>query len=67
MNIVIETDRLLLRKFTEDEAPLLYELNLDPDMIRYTHDPLADVEDAKKLLNEVILPQFCKIMAAGPF
>jgi RimJ/RimL family protein N-acetyltransferase len=58
MNVVIETDRLLLRKFTEDDAPLLYELNLDPEVIRYTHDPIVDVEHAKKVLNEVILPQY---------
>ena len=35
MDIVIETDRLLVRKFTEDDAPLLYDLNLDPEIIRY--------------------------------
>ena len=58
MDIVIETDRLLLRRFTEDDASLLYELNLDPEVIRYTHDPVIDVEHAKKVLNEVILPQY---------
>jgi RimJ/RimL family protein N-acetyltransferase len=36
MNVVIETDRLLLRTFTEDDAPLLYELNLDPEVTRFT-------------------------------
>ena len=58
MDVVIETDRLLLRRFTEDDAPLLYELNLDPEVIRYTHDPMTSVEHAKKVLNEVILPQY---------
>ena len=58
MNVVIETDRLLLRRFTEHDAPLLYELNLDPEVIRYTHDPMSDVEQARKLLTEVILPQY---------
>ena len=58
MNVVIETDRLLLRKFTEDDAPLLYELNFDPEVIRYTHDPMTDVEHAKKVLDEIILPQY---------
>ena len=43
MNIVIETNRLLLRTFTEDDAELIYELNLDPDVIRYTHDPIKDL------------------------
>jgi len=53
-----ETNRLLLRQFTEDDASLLYELNLDPEVIRYTHDPIADVEHAKQVLNEVMLPQY---------
>jgi RimJ/RimL family protein N-acetyltransferase len=68
MHVVIETDRLLFRKFTEDDAPLLYELNLDPEVVRYTHGRLNDIEVARKILNEVILPQyFYTIMAAGPF
>jgi len=58
MDVIIETDRLLLREFTEDDAPLLYELNLDPEVIRFTHDPLTNVEHAKKVLTEVILPQY---------
>jgi RimJ/RimL family protein N-acetyltransferase len=58
MNIIIQTDRLLLRTFTEDDAPLLYELNLDPEVIRYTLDPMNDLEHAKKVLVEVILPQY---------
>src|SRR5437762_2379907 len=58
MDVIIETDRLLLRRFTEDDAPLLYELNFDPEVIRYTHDPITNVEHAKKVLNEVILPQY---------
>lgn len=58
MNGIIETDRLLLRNFTEDDAALLYELNLDPEVIRYTHDPIADVGHAKRILRDVILPQY---------
>src|SRR5215831_276315 len=58
MDVILETDRLLLRKFTEDDAAPLYELNLDPDVIRFTHDPIADVDHARKVLNDVILPQY---------
>jgi RimJ/RimL family protein N-acetyltransferase len=57
MDVVIETDRLLFRRFTEDDAPLLYDLNLDPEVIRYTYDPLTDVEHARKVIKDVILPQ----------
>ena len=58
MNIVIETDRLLLRTFTEDDALLLYDLNLDPEVTRYTLDPMTDIGHARKVLREVILPQY---------
>jgi RimJ/RimL family protein N-acetyltransferase len=58
MNLVIETDRLLLRKFTEEDAPLLYELNLDPEVTRYTHDPMTSLEQAITVLQRVILPQY---------
>jgi RimJ/RimL family protein N-acetyltransferase len=58
MNVIIETDRLLLRTFTEDDAQLIYELNLDPEVIRFTFDPVKDLDHAKEILEKVILPQY---------
>lgn len=58
MNIIIETNRLLLRTFTEDDAALIYELNLDLDVIRYTHDPIKDLPHAFEILEKVIMPQY---------
>ena len=58
MNIVFETDRLILRTFTIEDAPLIYDLNLDPDVIRYTGDPIKDIEDARQILEQTILPQY---------
>ncbi len=58
MNVIIETERLLLRTFTMEDASLIYNLNLDPDVIRYTLDPMADIDKAKEVLEEVILPQY---------
>ena len=58
MNIIIETNRLLLRTFTEDDAALIYELNLDPNVIRYTHDPIKDLAHASEVLEKVIIPQY---------
>ncbi len=58
MNVIIETDRLLLRTFIKNDAPLLYELNLDPEVTRYTCDPMTDLAEAKKILVETILPQY---------
>jgi [ribosomal protein S5]-alanine N-acetyltransferase len=58
METVLETDRLLFRKFTIDDAELIYDLNFDPEVTKYTKDPMTDVEQAKKVLREVILPQY---------
>ena len=58
MNVIIETDRLLMRTFNKEDAHLIYELNLDPDVTRYTHDPVSDMNQAAEILEKVILPQY---------
>lgn len=58
MNIIIETERLLLRAFTPDDAGLIYQLNLDPEVTRYTLDPVTSIEQAKGILEQSILPQY---------
>ena len=58
MNIIIETNRLLLRTFTEQDAKLIYELNADPDVTRYTHDRIKDLAHAKDILEKTIIPQY---------
>lgn len=54
----METERLLMRKFTIDDAQLIYDLNLDPEVIRYTLDPIKDIEHARQVLESTILPQY---------
>jgi [ribosomal protein S5]-alanine N-acetyltransferase len=58
MNVILETNRLLLRTFTLEDAQLIYELNLDPEITRYTGDPVKDINHAKEVLEQVILPQY---------
>lgn len=58
MNIIIETERLILRTFTKDDASLIYELNQDPEVIKYTLDPMHDLAHAQEVLEQVILPQY---------
>ncbi|MEO5947462.1 MAG: GNAT family N-acetyltransferase [Chitinophagaceae bacterium] len=58
MNIIIETDRLLLRTFTINDAQLIYELNEDPDVIKFTMDPVRDIAHAAEILLTTILPQY---------
>ena len=58
MTIVIDTHRLLLRKFTNKDAVLIYELNQDPEVTRFTHDPIESLEQAATVLAQNILPQY---------
>lgn len=68
MNIVIETDRLLLRTFTENDAPLIYELNLDPGVTRYIHDPVKTWLIRRNFWKKLLSPNmFFTIMAGGQF
>lgn len=58
MNIIIETERLLLRTFTEEDANLVYYLNNDPDVTRYTGDPVRDEMHALEVLQKAVIPQY---------
>lgn len=51
MTIVFVTERLVLKKFSLADAQGFYELNLDPDVIRYTGDvPFRSVADAEAFI-----------------
>ena len=53
MSTTLETSRLLMRKFREEDAVGMYELNNDPDVIRYTgDDPFASVEEARDFIQK---------------
>jgi len=59
MHVVFETNRLILRRFTDVDAPLIPELNSDPEIVKYVHEPvLENEEQAKKILVDHILPQY---------
>ncbi len=52
MNIIVETDRLILREFSTIDATHLYELNTDPLVIKHTGDsPFNSIMDTQKFLN----------------
>lgn len=52
-NIIIETPRLLLREFREEDASFFFELNEDPEVVRYTGDPpFGSVEEARQFLRD---------------
>lgn len=59
MHLVLQTPRLILCRFTENDAPLIFELNSDPEVVKYVHEPVLKNEaDARKILIENILPQY---------
>jgi RimJ/RimL family protein N-acetyltransferase len=59
MQIIFETERLLLRKFTLEDAPLLLALNSKPEVLKYIHEqPLVSIADAERVLDTIIFPQY---------
>ena len=59
MNIILETPRLLLGEFTEADAPLIFMLNADPEVVKYIHEPvLEDEAAALDVIRNIILPQY---------
>ena len=58
MNVIIETDRLLLRTFTMDDVDLIFKLNNDSNVTRFTYDPIEQHEQARQILENIIIPQY---------
>jgi len=59
--IILETERLCLREFTMDDAQFIFDLNDDPEVIRYVPDPACqDLNAASNVLETIILPQYSK-------
>jgi len=51
MKVIIETDRLLLREFELSDAPEMFLLNSDHEVIKYTGDvPFKNIEEAEQLI-----------------
>lgn len=59
MEIICETPRLLLRRFTLADAPLIFTLNSQPEVLKYIKEPLLNnITGAEKVLSEIIIPQY---------
>lgn len=59
MHIILQTPRLILRQFTQADAPLVLSLNSDPEVLKYLHEPILETaEQAEKILQDIILPQY---------
>ncbi|MBT8266144.1 MAG: GNAT family N-acetyltransferase [Muriicola sp.] len=51
MKIIIETERLLLREITFDDQEVLFKLHSDPEVQKYTGEPVVtSMEEMKKAI-----------------
>ncbi len=48
----LETERLRLRHFTHDDLQVMFELNSDPDVIKYADTPAKDLQEARLRLEQ---------------
>lgn len=61
MHIIFETPRLILRRFTIEDAYLIQELNSDEEVLKYLHERrLETIDQAKNIITTIILPQYRK-------
>jgi len=59
MHVIFETPRLFFRRFTEEDASLIYKLNSDAEIVKYVHEPVLENENqAEEILINNILPQY---------
>jgi ribosomal-protein-alanine N-acetyltransferase len=51
MNLILETNRLILRQYTGEDADGFFRLNSDPEVMRYVPDRLLkSLEEAREIL-----------------
>jgi RimJ/RimL family protein N-acetyltransferase len=61
MKVVLETQRLLLRQFTEADAEFLLLMEKEPDVLRYVgRKPLADLDAYRNKIRTTFLPHYDK-------
>ena len=51
MKVILETERLLLREYVEEDAEAFFKVNSDPEVLRFVPDKrLLNVEQARQIL-----------------
>jgi [ribosomal protein S5]-alanine N-acetyltransferase len=68
MNLVLQTDRLFLRHYTEADAQFLFDMESEPDVLRYIgRKPLADLDAYREKIRATFLPYYDKPGGFGPW
>jgi RimJ/RimL family protein N-acetyltransferase len=65
MHVFLETDRLVLRRFTEADAELLFELDSDPEVMRYAGRRFETLEAYRHRLADRYLPYYARYPDRG--
>lgn len=61
MNAIIETERLILREFIENDFEAVYEFNSNSEVQKYTGDVILESpEQAKKIIKDIWLEDYKK-------
>ena len=63
MNVLLETKRLRLRRFTAEDVDHLFALDNDPEVMRYLN---GGVPTPRQVIEQEILPGFMQIDSARP-
>ncbi len=59
--MIVETERLIIRQFDEQDIDALYEMNRDPKILTYIPtEPFTDISQAQALYFDVVLPNYEK-------
>jgi RimJ/RimL family protein N-acetyltransferase len=58
MKIVFQSPRLCFTEFTANDVQVLFELNNNPNVIKYVHEPAPTIENITDILYNNILPQY---------
>lgn len=58
MNILFQSPRLYFREFTEHDVDLLFDLDANPNVIKYMHRPAPTVQNVTDELIKKILPHY---------
>jgi len=51
---ILESDRLYLREYTLDDVQVMFELNSDPEVLKYIGPPWTDIDLAKNKIQKLI-------------
>lgn len=51
---IIESERLYLKEYSKDDVQLLFQLNSDPDVMKYIGPPRTDIKVAEESMKKLI-------------